>query len=233
MHPRCPVCRKRFVPTRADAVTCSGRCRVVRHRWLQELTPPWPEGIFDLAVVDVPLRFVGWSPKGEGRSPQRHYPTMDPAALISLLRPMFATILAPRASVCWWVYGPRLPVTLHVLEASGLIYSSELFVWKKLKKDGEPRRGMGMTTRKFCQNAWLAKRGDGLKFRAHPDQLIEAVLRENSRKPDESYHRLEQAYGEVRRLDLFSRYERPGWTSWGNQMIGALPLHRAAKVVIL
>jgi hypothetical protein len=28
----CPICRKRFTPSRADAVTCSGRCRQKAYR---------------------------------------------------------------------------------------------------------------------------------------------------------------------------------------------------------
>ena len=48
-------------------------------------------------------------------------------------------------------------------------------------------------------------------------QLIVAPLREHSRKPDEVYQGIEQLFGEQRRLDLFSRQERPGWDSWGNE----------------
>jgi N6-adenosine-specific RNA methylase IME4 len=234
MRRRCPVCLKFFTPTRDDMVTCSVRCRVARHRRLQAITPPWPEGVFDLAVVDLPLAWIAYSRKGEGRSPQTHYDTMDPPALIRLLKPMLAKILAKRASVCWWVYGPRLPESLHVLTKVGLTYSSELFVWKKLTKDGRPRKGKGKTTIKVCENAWLATRGGGLPFRAHPDQLIEteedlplaieAPRGVHSRKPEESYAALDRMYGEVRRIDLFGRRGRPGWTGWGNQMQQAAPL---------
>jgi hypothetical protein len=177
MNRKCPVCLKSFVPSRDDAVTYSGRCRVARQRWLQAFTPQWPEGVFDLAVVDVPLRWTAWSRKGEGRSPQRYYPTMDPPALIRLLEPMFAKVLAPNAAVCWWVYGPRLPETLQVLESSGLTYKSELFVWTKITKTGRPHMGKGLTTRKICENAWLATRGKGLPFRDHVSQLIETRRR--------------------------------------------------------
>jgi len=57
----CPMCRIRFLPTRRDAVTCSLKCRVARQRWLQAITPPWPEEVFDLAVFDLPLRWVAYS----------------------------------------------------------------------------------------------------------------------------------------------------------------------------
>src|SRR5215469_16767850 len=101
---RCEECGKRFTPRRASAITCSNRCRIARHRRLHASTPPWPEGTYDLVMVDFPLRWVGYSAKGEGRSPQRHYPTMDVRPLIRLLRPMFDALAAKNCVVCWWVY---------------------------------------------------------------------------------------------------------------------------------
>jgi len=45
-------------------VTCSLACRVERRRWIAANTPPWPEGIYDLVVVDLPLRWTGYSCSG-------------------------------------------------------------------------------------------------------------------------------------------------------------------------
>jgi hypothetical protein len=67
---RCATCGNRFEAARADAVTCSARCRTARHRRMQALTPPWPQGPFDLLMVDLPLAWRGWSLRGEERSPQ-------------------------------------------------------------------------------------------------------------------------------------------------------------------
>ena len=79
---------------REDALTCSGRCRMSYHRWLQQITPPWPEGELDLVTIDLPLSFVAFSPKGEGRSPQARYVTLEPRTCIRLLRPMLKTDIA-------------------------------------------------------------------------------------------------------------------------------------------
>jgi N6-adenosine-specific RNA methylase IME4 len=95
--------------------------------------------------------------------------------------------------------------------------------------------GMGYGTRKTCESLWLAICGDGLKrvdkgvrqgFVAdegrHDDGstgLIVARRRENSRKPDEIYVALERLFGDVRRIELFGRRERPGWTHWGNELL--------------
>jgi hypothetical protein len=130
------MCREWFEAVRRDAVTCSPACRERRHRELRAITPPFPSGTFDLMVVDMPLRWTGFSAKGEGRSPQRHYPTMDVGALCRLLGT--ADLMAKDSAACFWVYGPRLPDTLKVIEACELIYKSELFTWVKTTAAGEP-----------------------------------------------------------------------------------------------
>jgi N6-adenosine-specific RNA methylase IME4 len=33
---------------------------------------------------------------------------------------------------------------------------------------------------------------------------------------------LERLYGEVRRLDLFARRPRPGWTVWGAEVVNSM-----------
>jgi hypothetical protein len=103
---------------RADAARCSDLlgslpgcppARAAGHH------PALARSTFDLIVVDLPLRWVAYSPKGEGRSPQRHYPTTDVPALIRM-RPMFDAVMAKNCAGCFWVYGPRLPDTLKVIQ---------------------------------------------------------------------------------------------------------------------
>lgn len=212
----CTECRRRFEPVRRDAVTCSPACHVKRYRRLQAQTPPFPSGTFDLLMIDLPLRFDTWSDKGEGRSPQRHYPTMDVAALIRMMKGPIADLCARNVAACFWVYGPRVPDTLKVIEGGGFTYKSELFVWKK------PSIGNGLSaTRKNCETAWLATRGKGLqRIDRGVEQTIEAPrIGGHSAKPDEAYEKLERLYGDVRRIDLFGRWERLGWTVWGNDVV--------------
>jgi len=89
------ICRASFRAARAAALTCSGRCCTAYQRWRHEITPPWPEpppGGFQLALLDLPLSRLAYTPKGEGRSPQKKYATLEPRACIHLLRPMLAPI---------------------------------------------------------------------------------------------------------------------------------------------
>jgi N6-adenosine-specific RNA methylase IME4 len=219
MRLTCAVCGEWFGAPRSDTVTCSAACRQKRHRKLRAETPPLPGGTFDLLHVDLPLRWDAFSAKGEGRSPQRHYrSTMDVAALCRL---PIADILAKDAVACFWVYGPRLPDTLRVIGSWGLTFKAELFCWTKInRKTGRPHIGTGKTTRKTTENAWLATRGKGLPILDHGvSQSIWAPRRAHSEKPDEAYQSLKRLFGDnVRRLDLFARRARPGWTIWGNEI---------------
>jgi hypothetical protein len=128
MRKTCLICRTRFTAERSDALTCSDRCRMRHHRETTTLPMPEERGI-DLFMVDIPLRWAGWSAKGEGRSPQHHYPTMEVRPLIRLLRPLFDLVAANNCVVCWWVYGPRLPDSLAVLQGCGFEFTTELLVW--------------------------------------------------------------------------------------------------------
>jgi MT-A70 len=49
-------------------------------------------------------------------------------------------------------------------------------------------------------------------------QVLHAPVREHSRKPDEFAARIERLVGDVPRLELFAREQRPGWISWGNEL---------------
>lgn len=49
-------------------------------------------------------------------------------------------------------------------------------------------------------------------------QWRHAPVREHSRKPDEFITDLDRLFGDVPRVELFARTERPGWDVWGNQV---------------
>ena len=64
----------------------------------------------------------------------------------------------------------------------------------------------------------LLARGLSLRHNKGVRELIVSHRREHSRKPDEFYERVLQYVGRDKRcLELFSRQQRPGIVSWGDQ----------------
>lgn len=217
MRLQCPVCRRSFTAERRSAVTCSDACRQQRSRRLRANTPPLPHGPYDLIYADPCWDFQSRTPAGQGRSPSRHYATMDFAALCRL--PVAASA-APNAALALWAYNPRLFEADRLAAAWGFPdYAGLLFTWVKIAHNGAPRIGTGYSTRKSTEQCLLFKRGKGLpRHDRGVPELIQAPRRAHSEKPDEAMERLECLYGNVRRIDLFARTVRPGWDAWGNEI---------------
>jgi N6-adenosine-specific RNA methylase IME4/DNA modification methylase len=198
-------------------------------------TPPLPttEGGWQLAVIDPPWHFKTRSPKGQGRSASRHYSTMSAEQIKAL---PIASILAKDAMVALWSTAPHDAIAHEVLKAWGLTYSTKA-VWIKVNQNGIRLKGTGKLLQQGPEYLFVARRGKGLRMACTPPDavietpapeedleaealefpgVIEGPRREHSRKPDEAYQLLERLFGpDVRRVDLFSREERPGWATWG------------------
>jgi N6-adenosine-specific RNA methylase IME4 len=212
---RCEVCDRKFLARRRSAKTCSVACRQQLSRRLRTATPPLPVGPFDLILADPAWRFATYSAKGKDKCPDRHYATMS---LDTICRLPVSKIAAPDSLLALWIYGPLLLEVGRVMAAWGFEYASDLFHWFKLTAVGKRAFGTGYYTRKGCEQMLLGKRGRGLAVLDHGvSQVICAPRREHSRKPDEAYEALERLFGPVRRIELFARHHRDGWTPWGNE----------------
>ncbi len=124
-----------------------------------------------------------------------------------------------RQSHCYlWVPNTLLADGLMVLEGWGFDYKANL-VWHKVRKDGgSDGRGVGFYFRNVTELVLFGTRG---RLRTLPPgrsqvNLFATRKREHSRKPDELYPIIE-ACSPGPRLELFARYPRGGWTSWGNE----------------
>jgi len=208
---RCLVCGARFPRLRSSRLTCSVACRQKRSRALRAATPPLPDGPYDLIYADPPWQF---HITGERFLP---YTEMDLAAICRL---PVARIAAPNSVLAMWVNGASIKESLSVVLAWGFDDPNDGLIWHKASQAARPRMGLGRTTRKDSESLWLAKRGNGLaRVDKGVGQTIVAQRREHSRKPDEAYTALERLYGNVRRIELFSRRDRPGWKRWGNELL--------------
>lgn len=122
-----------------------------------------------------------------------------------------------------WVPNALLPDGLAVMEAWGFTYKGNL-IWEKIRKDGGPDgRGVGFYFRNVTEVLLFGvkTKRKSETYRTLPParsqvNIIRAMKREHSRKPDEFVTLIERC-SEGPFLELFARGDREGWDMWGNQ----------------
>ncbi len=168
--------------------------------------PPLPAGRFELIYADPPWQLG--SPNSD-YAPENYYPTLSLEEIKALSVPS-----ADAAVLFLWAVNCALPSALEVMSAWGFSYRSNL-VWVK--------QGIGLGT-------WVRHRHElllvGIKGgfpppapTLRPDSVIEAARRRHSEKPVSVYELLERSYPKAKRLELFARSLRPGWSVWGNEVV--------------
>lgn len=126
-----------------------------------------------------------------------------------------------KAQLYLWVPNALLPDGLAVMDAWGFEYKGNI-VWEKTRKDGQPDgRGVGFYFRNVTELLLF-----GIKKNSAPNRtlaparsqvnLVRAMKREHSRKPDEIIPIIERC-SQAPRIELFARGDRDGWDMWGNQ----------------
>ncbi|KKL93358.1 hypothetical protein LCGC14_1875440, partial [marine sediment metagenome] len=118
-----------------------------------------------------------------------------------------------------WTTSPKLNEVFSVIDAWGFEYKTKGFCWiKKNKKANTLFWGMGRWTRANSEDCLIATKGKPLRKSASIHQIIEAPIREHSRKPDETRDRIVELVGDLPRIELFAREKTPGWDVWGNEV---------------
>ena len=128
-------------------------------------------------------------------------------------------VVGKQAHLYLWVPNALLIDGIEVLHAWGFEYKSNL-IWHKVRKDGGPDgRGVGFYFRNTTEMILFGVRGKNartLKPGRSQVNIIRTMKQEHSRKPDELYEIIEKC-SPGKRLELFARSSRKGWTTFGNQ----------------
>ena len=193
-----------------------------------------PVGGFDLIMADPAWSYDMWSSKGYEKSPEAHYQTMSTEEIAAMPVEVLA---APHCLLWLWAVNPKLPDALRVMSAWGFTFKTA-GTWVKRTTRGKDAFGQGYVLRSSNEPFLVGTRGapkttrstrstiptydDG--FHSSGDDwpagsiTIEAKAREHSRKPNEAFAAAEALMPDARRLELFSRQSRPGWSVWGNEV---------------
>jgi len=167
---------------------------------------------FDLIMADPPWAFDNWSAKGETKNAKAQYECMPLADICAL--PVGE--LASGDCVLWlWATNPMLREAFAVIDAWGFTFKTA-GTWCKRTRHGKLAFGTGYILRCANEPFLIATTGKPTTTRS-VRSVVEGPVREHSRKPDEAFAAAEAMMPDARRLELFSRQPRPGWSVWGNE----------------
>lgn len=171
---------------------------------------------YNIIYADPPWRYKTYSSKGQKRSAERHYHTMELSEIKAL---PINEIAADDCTLFMWTTVPHLKECFSVIEAWGFEYKTIAFVWvKKNRKSDGLFWGMGHWTRANAELCILATKGHPKRISASVHQVIISPVEEHSKKPDEVRERIITLVGALPRIELFARQRTDGWDAWGNEV---------------
>ena len=167
-----------------------------------------PEGKYHTLVVDPP-----WQMEKIERDerPNQHgfdYQTMDVEQIAEF--PVIPRLAAEDSHLYLWTTHKYLPHAFGIAESWGFKYEC-LITWRK---------NVGFTPFSWMRTtefALFCRRGNLDLMRLGKRLDFEAKQRQHSRKPDEFYDLIAEV-SPVPRVDIFSREDRKGFDSWGNEV---------------
>ena len=171
---------------------------------------------YSIIYADNPWMYKDKATSGK-RGAEFHYPCMSVDELCDM-RGYLDSIAEDNAVLYLWTTSPMLTTALTVMEAWGFKFKIIVFTWIKRTKNNKLFWGMGsVATRANPEFVLLGVKGKGIKrVSASVHSVVEAPLREHSRKPDEVRDRIDQLYGpEHKKIELFAREQFPNWDSFG------------------
>lgn len=166
-------------------------------------------GPYDIILADPPWKFTSNTKDRPGRNAMGHYDCMKLDDIAAL---PVRDLVGRDAMLFMWTTAPFAVLSQKVYEEWGFTYVSQL-AWPK------QRAGTGFWVRNQHEIVYVCKRG---KFPCpkpapFPTSLIPGAQRQHSRKPDWLHEQIDTVWPDARKLELFAREGRPGWTVWGNE----------------
>jgi len=172
---------------------------------IEEITRLKPvAGVFDVIVIDPPWEMEGeYDPDSRRAIPP--YPTMPLNEITHIKLPA-----APDCILWLWVINRHIHDGFHLIEHWGFQYKN-ILTWAKDKF------GIGDNLRNQTEHCLLAFKGQPIFTGERSTTLLNAPRTSHSVKPDAFYELVDKTcYG--RKLDYFSRKQREGWDSYGDEL---------------
>ena len=161
-----------------------------------------PTGVYEVIAMDPPWAY-GREYDPETSRVAAPYPEMTQAQLLELTPPF-----AQDCALFLWTTHAFIFDAKELLDKWGFEYKATI-VWDK------ERLGMGQWLRMQCEFCLVGIKGARNWTNTTWTDVIREPRREHSRKPDKFYEMVE-SITTGRRLEFFSREQRKGWATYGN-----------------
>lgn len=167
----------------------------------------FPQGEYRTIVADPPWRYSNRSTRGAAED---HYQTLTVEELCDPARWLGAPLpVAENAHLYLWTTNAFLRDAFAVMEAWGFVYKTCL-TWVK------PQIGLGNYFRNSTEHALFGVRGKMRTTARDVPTWFQAKRGRHSAKP-ESFLDLVERSSPGPYLELFSRRQRFGWDTWGDE----------------
>ena len=173
---------------------------------------------YKIIYADPPWQYRVYSQKGQGRSAENHYHTMNIKDIMALP----VDKIADKDCILFlWITFPCLKEGIEVMERWGFKYKTCGFNWvKRNKKKNTYFMGRGFWTRSNSEVCLIGTKGQPKRVSKSVSQICDARIMEHSRKPAEIRERIVELCGELPRIELFARDKVKGWDSLGDEIDG-------------
>ena len=173
---------------------------------------------YKIIYADPPWQYRVYSKKGQGRSAENHYHTMNIKDIMAL---PVDKIAYKDCILFLWITFPCLKEGIEVMERWGFKYKTCGFNWvKRNKKKNTYFMGLGFWTRSNSEVCLIGTKGQPKRVSKSVSQICDARIMEHSRKPAEIRERIVELCGELPRIELFARDKVKGWDSLGDEIDG-------------
>jgi N6-adenosine-specific RNA methylase IME4 len=178
---------------------------------------------YDAILLDPPWYYP--TSKNNMGAAEHHYDCMSDAEIAAM---PIKQHCAKHAYVFVWATGPLLHRQIQMFEHWGIHYRGIAYVWVKTRKDGQIMGAAGVPPTFTKSNAELllmgttCKTGRPYKIETYTEpQIVLAPRGKHSAKPEVFQDSIERVIGsDKRKLELFARRQRDGWTCTGIELTG-------------
>ena len=199
------------IKSEGGELTSSGFRRFASKLRIAEIDyPPLPEGLFNVIVIDPP-----WPYETVYNDETRRVGSSYPEKGLDEL----GALKIPYANDCilWlWATNAFIHDAFHLLE----VWEFEpkaLLTWFKGEDPEHIRTGVGYWLRGQTEHCILSTRNNPQVTHSAQGTALFGKATKHSDKPDEFY-KLVESLCPGRKLDMFARKQREGWTVWGNEV---------------